>query len=297
MRRTLRWLFPLCLALASWAAGPPNDFRFAILGDRTGRARQAVYAQTWGEIDRFRPDFVINAGDTIQGTDDRTAGAQWKEIRAFLDAYRKYTLYLVPGNHDIWSGSSQKLFEREAGHPATYSFSHQNAHFIVLDNSRSSDLAPEQLKFLEEDLKKNRASDPTFVFFHKPFWLIPLKFQSGAFALHRLAREYGVDYVVSGHGHQLLRLERDGVTYLEVGSSGANIGEVWNNDSDFAKGLFYHYVQAQVTGARAQLTVKELDPPFGKGRKFMAEDWSEDGLKPRGVKASGSKSRSATPSR
>jgi Icc protein len=280
MRRTLLWLATLWLALASWAASPSNDFRFAILGDRTGRARQPIYAQTWGEIDRFRPAFVINVGDTIQGTDDETAEAQWKEIRGFLDRYRKYPLYLVPGNHDIWSSYSQRLFERETGRPATYSFNYQNAHFVVLNNSGSLDLPLDQLQFLEEDLKKNRACDPKFVFFHQPFWLVFVKLKSGAFPLHRLAREYGVDYVISGHGHQFVRLVQDDVTYMEVGSSGANIGDVWTQEDAFAKGVFYHYVQAQVKGTRAQLTVKELNPPFGKGRKFAAEDWGENGLKP-----------------
>ncbi len=279
MRRTLRWLSALCLALACWAAGPSNDFRFAILGDRTGGARPEIYAAAWNEIDRLQPAFVINAGDTIQGVNDETAEAQWDEIRGFLDRYRRFPFYFVAGNHDIWSSYSQKLFERETGRPATYSFNYQNAHFVVLDNSRSLDLPPDQLRFLEEDLKKNRARDPKFVFFHQPFWLVYVKFKSGAFPLHRLAKEYGVDYVISGHGHQFVRLAQDGITYMEVGSSGANIGEVWKQDDAFAKGLFYHYVQVQVKGARAQMTVKELDSPFGKGRKFSAEDWGEDGLK------------------
>jgi len=284
MRRTLRCLSALCLALASWAASPPNDFRFAILGDRTGRARQPIYAQAWSEIDRFRPDFVINVGDTIQGTDDETVEAQWKELRGFLDRYKRYPFYLVPGNHDIWSSYSQKVFERETGRPSTYSFNYQNAHFVVLNNSGSLDLPLGQLQFLEEDLKKSRGCDPTFIFFHQPCWLVFLKFKSGAFPVHRLAREYGVEYVISGHGHQFVRLGRDGITYMEVGSSGANIGDVWNQDDAFAKGVFYHYVQVQVKGARAQLTVKELDPPFGKGRRFSAEDWGDDGLKPAGAK-------------
>ena len=293
MRRAFRCLLALWLGLVCWAAGS-NEFRFAILGDRTGRARPPIYAQTWSEIDRFRPAFVINVGDTIQGTDDERAEGQWKEIHQFLEKYRRFPFYFVPGNHDIWGTYSKTVFARETGRAAPYSFNYQNAHFVVLDNSRSLDLPLDQLQFLEEDLKESRSRTPKFVFFHQPFWLFFVKLKSGAFPLHRLAREYGVEYVVSGHGHQFIRLLQDGVTYMEVGSSGADIGDVWNQDGAFAKGAFYHYVQVHVKGPQAEITVKELGPPFGRGRGFSAGDWGEDGLKP-AAQAPGL--RSPTPSR
>src|SRR5512138_731489 len=161
-------VFGLLAALACRAAEPVNDFRFSIIGDRTGGGRQEIYARTWEEVDRFRPEFVINVGDTIEGVSDQTAETQWRKIREFLDRYRRYPFYLVPGNHDIWSDLSQKLFEKEAGRPADYSFDHQNAHFVVLNTSRTIELSGDQLRFLEEDLKKNRGRDPVFVFFHHP---------------------------------------------------------------------------------------------------------------------------------
>jgi 3',5'-cyclic AMP phosphodiesterase CpdA len=276
-RRSVAVLIVLCLAVSVWAAAPASDFRFVILGDRTGGARQEVYVQTWAEIDKYRPEFVINVGDTIQGTSDEIAEGQWKEIRAFLDQHKRFPFYMVPGNHDIWNDFSKSLFERESGRAANYSFDYQGAHFIVLDNSRDDLLAPSQLQFLEESLKKNRERRPKFVFFHKPFWLMLLRAENRGFPLHALAKEYGVDYVLSGHGHQFVRLVRDGVTYTEVGSSGANIGEPSRPDSDFAKGSFYHFVQVQVKGAQATFTVKELDDPFGKGRSLDAAHWSESG--------------------
>jgi predicted phosphodiesterase len=277
MRRVLRLLAAAGAALALWAAEPSNDFHFSILGDRTGRARQAIYAQTWVEIDKYRPAFVINVGDTIQGTDDETAAAQWTEIRAFLNQYQRYPFFMVAGNHDVWNEYSQRLFEEHAGRPATYSFDFQNAHFVVLNNSRDALFGIEQLRFLEDDLRKNRDRRPKFVFFHQPFWLLFLKAGNHAFPLHTLAREYGLDYVISGHGHQFARMVRDGVTYMEVGSSGAYIGDVWKNDASFALGAFYHHVQVQVSGTEAKFTVKELDAPYGKGRSFEAADWSENG--------------------
>jgi len=267
MNRRLLRLLGLLAVLAVNEFAADNAFRFSILGDRTGGADQAVYAQTWSEIDRLRPDFVINVGDTIQGTDDHTAEAQWKEIRGFLARYKRYPFYFVAGNHDIWSDYSRKLFERETGRPPTYSFDYQNAHFVVLDNSRSFDLPLDQLQFLEDDLKRNRGRDPKFILFHQSFWIFFVKLKSDFFPLHRLAREYGVDYVITGHGHQFIRLEQDWIVYVQMGSSGANIGEAWKKDEGFALGSFYHHALVEVTGPQVKFTVKELDAPYGKGRQ------------------------------
>jgi predicted phosphodiesterase len=259
-------LLILAVCARAQAPGPANDFRFSIIGDRTGSAVPGIYEQVWREVDRLHPAFVVNVGDTIEGVDDETAEAQWKPIRAFLARYQQYPFYYVAGNHDVWSAFSKKLFERETGRPTYYSFNYQDAHFVVLDNSRSLDLGLDQLQFLEADLKANRERHPKFVFFHQSFWLIFLKAQSGEFPLHRLAREYGVDYVITGHGHFFARVVRDGVAYMQMGSSGAKM------TPDFAQGVFYQHALVEVRGVGASVRIKELDPPFGKGRSFAAED-------------------------
>lgn len=261
--------FAACLACAGGIAllafGPSgNDFRFAILGDRTGIANQKVFEQIWLEIANERPDFVINVGDMIEGGNDNTAEAEWLALRRTWDRF-KIPLFLTPGNHDIWSETSRSVFEKQAGHAPPYSFNFQDAHFTVLDNSGSLNLSAGQMQFLERDLLENRNRRPKFVFFHQPFWLIPLKFQSGEFPLHQLARKYGVDYVISGHDHQYVRLARDGIVYLEAGSSGGKL-----KGDGFEQGWFYQHALVRVKGTRAGITIKEIGPPFGKGRVLNA---------------------------
>jgi Icc protein len=241
------------------ADSPRNDFRFSILGDRTGDAQPGVYEQIWSELDVFHPAFAINAGDTIQGGQDVTAEAEWRALRPLWDRYR-YPIYFTPGNHDIWSQASQRVYEQQTSHPAFYGFNYQNAHFTVLDNSRTEDLSDEQMQFLERDLAQNRGRDPKFVFFHKPFWLIPIKFQSGRFPFHQLIKKYGVRYVVSGHGHQYVYAVQDGVVYLEVPSSGGKL-----KGQGFDQGWFYGQVLTTVQGTHVDLTVQEIGKPFGQG--------------------------------
>lgn len=266
----MRFLAALAVAaLVLIAADPPsNDFRFAILGDRTGDAQPGVYEQVWHELDASHPDFVINVGDTIQGGDDATAASEWRALRPLFDHHR-YPVYFTPGNHDLWSPRSRAVYQEQTGHPAFYSFDYQQAHFVVLDNSQAPDLSDnlpdDQMQFLARDLERNRGRDPKFIFFHKPLWLIPVMFQNSRFAFHQLISKYGVRYVVSGHGHQYVRNTLDGVTYLEAPSSGGKL-----KGHGYAQGWFYGHVEVVVKGANAEITVKEIGPPLGQGRVITA---------------------------
>jgi Icc protein len=257
MRRALA-LIPVLLF---WAAGaePQNDFRFAILGDRTGNAQPGIYEQVWRKIGLERPDFAITVGDTIEGGSDDQARSEWRALRPLWSRYG-FPVYFTPGNHDIWSPRSLEIYKSETGRSNFYSFNYQDAHFTVLDNGRTLDLGDDQLAFLEKDLQANRERSPKFVFFHVPYWIPFLKLGSGEFPLHQLARKYGVNYVVSGHGHQYLRMARDGITYLEVGSSGGKLKGVGED-----QGWFYHYVLGTVQGAKVEFSVKKIEP-LGAGR-------------------------------
>ena len=259
------WLITL---LSLGAKPASNSFRFAIVGDRTGETVSGVYEQVWREIGAEKPDFAISVGDTIQGLDDATAESEWRQVKPVWTRYR-LPFFLAPGNHDIWSEASQAVYEKETGRKASYGFNWQNAHFTVLDNSRSLQLSAAQMTFLEADLAANRTRQPKFVIFHQPFWLLPLKLGSTDFPFHKLMKQYAVQAVICGHVHQFSRMEHDGVVYMVVGSSGGHL-RGHNPDTEFDKGWFFHHVEAQVTGTSVEMRVKEVGAPFGKGRSFNA---------------------------
>ena len=271
-----RWhYFAIIAALigSATAEQPNNDFCFSILGDRTGDPDQRIYEQIWKDLDSLHPAFVMNVGDTIQGGNDETAEAEWTRLRQLWSRYR-YPFYLTPGNHDIWSTRSRAIFEKQTGHPASYGFNYENAHFTVLDNSQTEDLSREQMDFLARDLATNKDRDPKFVFFHKPFWLVPVTFQNGAFPFHQLIRNYGVRWVVSGHGHQFVRLVQDGIVYLEAPSSGGQL-----KGNGFNQGWFFGQLVACVQGSEVHVRVKEVSPSLGKGRSFDTSEWLSNGSK------------------
>src|SRR6516165_11261404 len=109
------------LLFRSTAAPQPESLRVAILGDRTGDVQPDVYEQVWKEVAAEGPAFVVTVGDTIEGMHDATAQAEWQEVESILKPYRRFPLYLAPGNHDIWSQASERLFRQHAGHAPHYS--------------------------------------------------------------------------------------------------------------------------------------------------------------------------------
>jgi predicted phosphodiesterase len=176
--------------LAGLAAGTP--FRFALIGDRTGRAQSDVYDRVWAEVAASKPAFVVSIGDTIEGLNDATVEAEWDAIEAStLKLYKTFPFYHVAGNHDVWSEKSERVYERRTGRPVRLGM---GAHPFV--------------------------------------WLM---------------EKHRVDFVFSGHVHQFMSLERAGVRYVMIGSSGGAMDR--GVSGGFREGWFYHWLDIEVAGA------------------------------------------------
>jgi 3',5'-cyclic-AMP phosphodiesterase len=278
MRRYVRSVLSIAALLVAVIrlSGTPaaDSFRFVILGDRTGEARAGVYEQAWREAAAEDPAFVLSVGDTIQGLNDSTAEAEWQEVQKILAPYKRFPLYLTPGNHDIWSEPSESLFRKYSAHPPHYSFDHGAAHFTILDNSRSDEFPAEEMKFLEKDLEEHSKQPVKFIVSHRPSWLIPAAFANRDFALHTLAKKYGAQYVIAGHVHQLLHIDLDGVTYLSVASSGGHL----RASEKYEDGWFFGQTVVDVRGQSVSFQIKELKAPHGQGRTTTLKHWGMLGL-------------------
>jgi len=265
----------LATLLVALAAAPAADtFRFVVLGDRTGGAQPGIYEQVWQEATAEGPKFVVTLGDTIEGLNDATVETEWEAVEQILAPYRRYTLYLAPGNHDIWSEKSERAFQKHARHAPHYSFDYEQAHFTVLDNSRSEQFSPDELKFLEKDLQAHAAQPVKFIVSHRPSWLMDVMFANPNFAVHRLAKKYGVQYVIAGHVHELLHVDLDGVTYLSMASAGGHL----RASKKYEDGWFFGYALVKVNGRDVKFQIKELKPPHGMGRVTRPDDWGRAGL-------------------
>src|ERR1700678_3574653 len=112
MRSSKLWVPVVAIAAFWFVAAAPEPFHFVILGDRTGETERGVYEQVLGDAASTDPAFLVTTGDTIQGLDDATADAEWQQAEQILAPYRRFRLYLTPGNHDIWSEPSENLFRK-----------------------------------------------------------------------------------------------------------------------------------------------------------------------------------------
>ena len=256
------------------AQAESRQFKFAILGDRTGGAQPGVYEETWREAVADHPEFVVTVGDTIEGGSDLTVDSEWQQVMHALLPYRRYRMYFAPGNHDVWSIASAQAFEHYTKHPLHYSFDYRQAHFTVLDNSRSDDLPAEEIAYLKRDLQSHAGQPVKFVISHRPSWILQAVLRNPNFPLQHLAEQYGVKYVIAGHIHQMLHFELNGVTYLSMASSGGHL----RNTKRYEDGWFFEHTLVTVRGDSADFSIKELRAPFGEGRVSKPDDWGAAGL-------------------
>jgi UDP-2,3-diacylglucosamine pyrophosphatase LpxH len=229
-----------------------EEFKFIILGDRTGSHVPGVYKSIVAEIERIRPDFIINVGDLIEGyiSDADSINKEWDEVLAVLDK-TSLPYYLIPGNHDIWDTQSESIYVKRCGKPY-YSFDYKNTHFVILDNSiieSWEEIPEEQYDWVRNDLKKHRKAQNIFCFFHKPFWYDAIV-SNATDKLHELFKEYGVDRVFSGHWHVYANTEWDGIIYTIVGSSGGGM-----EAEAEPKGAFFHYLLVTVEDENVHVAV------------------------------------------
>jgi predicted phosphodiesterase len=252
-----------------------DDFKFAIMGDRTGEAVEGVWTEAWRETALDHPAFIITVGDTIQGYNDSTMETEWEEAEAVLAPYRRrYKVFFTPGNHDVWSPASARAYVEHSKRPLHYGFDFEQAHFTVLDDSESDEFSAAELAFLEKDLAAHEKQPVQFIFSHRPAWILQVVLGNPAFPLHQLALRYGVKYVIAGHIHEMLRFELDGITYLSMASSGGHLRE----SKTYERGWFFQHTLAKVDGDNVNFQIKELTPPYGRGRVTTPDDWGAAGL-------------------
>ena len=139
----------------------PENFQFAIIGDRTGGANaQGTFDLAMGQLNLLQPEFVINVGDIIEGySDDKgELNGEWDEVDAMLNKL-DMPFVRTPGNHDIANDIAQEVWLER--HGATYYyFVYNNVLFIVLDSEDPPREAPEGIKEKLEVYNKLQTEDP-----------------------------------------------------------------------------------------------------------------------------------------
>lgn len=210
----------------------PQEFHFAVIGDRTGGERKGFFPKTMAALNLLRPEFVMSVGDLIDGRGVREPELrrQWKEVEGFLSQLKMPFFYVV-GNHDIWTGftgmtveraESIKVWKELHGEKTYYSFLYKGCQFICLDTMIKHDYFPprealsqEMVDWAATEIEAHPEARWRFIFMHKPIdwtsdrWL----------AFERRINRF--DYTVfCGDWHHFCTATRHGKKYYMVGTAG-----------------------------------------------------------------------------
>jgi len=139
----------------------PNNFQFAIIGDRTGGANiKGTFDLAMGQLNLLQPEFVINVGDMIEGysSDKSKLNAEWDETDAMLNKL-EMPFFRTPGNHDIANDVAEQVWIDRHG-ALYYHFVYNNVLFIVLDSEDPPRTAPDGMEEKLETYNRLQKEDP-----------------------------------------------------------------------------------------------------------------------------------------
>ena len=140
----------------------PDNFQFAIIGDRTGGANvQGTFKLAMGQLNLLQPEFVINVGDIIEGYADEKneLNEMWKEVEG-LTGKLQIPFFYTRGNHDVsFTGGKEDWSERFG--PGYYFFVYRDVLFMVLDSEDSPrPEPPPEIKEATKIYKRLQTEDP-----------------------------------------------------------------------------------------------------------------------------------------
>jgi 3',5'-cyclic AMP phosphodiesterase CpdA len=172
------------------------------------------------------PEFLLHTGDISH----LSKPEEFDTVDQILKGTGQETFF-VPGEHDVINDEGAQFRERYAkGSKGAgwYSFDKKGVHFIGLVNVMNlkagglGTLGPEQLEWMEDDVKHLKHSTPIVVFAHIPLWAVYPQWgwgtEDSAQALSYL-KKFGSLTVLNGHIHQTMQKVEGNVTFHTAAST------------------------------------------------------------------------------
>jgi len=207
----------------------PDRFQIAIVTDHTGGHRPGVWMKAVERLNHLRPSFVMSVGDLIEGYSEDPAQIEneWTEFLGFVDKMRM-RFFFVAGNHDVSNPRMHEIWRKHFG-VEWYSFDYKGVHFVCLSSEDINDqVGPQQLQWLEEDLRKHADARWTLLFLHKPLWVTAERNlaagNSDATNWKQVESLLGSrpHTVFAGHVHHYVQYDRRGMKYYHLATTGGS---------------------------------------------------------------------------
>jgi hypothetical protein len=248
---------------------PAKPFTFLVFGD-SGDGSPMQYHLA-AEMERSPADLIVHTGDMnyLDGAAETYDAHFFTPYKALL---RRLVLWPCLGDNDQVSNGRFPWFDvfytpanSDGVKEEYYSFDYGNAHFVVLDTSRSSNPGGGMYEFLERDLAATDALWK-FIFLHKPIYSsrAPRRLD-----LVPLIDRYGVDIVFNGEIHNYERtkaLRADqivadgaGAVYITTGGGGKSIGPAMASAITAYTESAYHFTRVAIDGGALHLDMVRVD--------------------------------------
>ena len=182
---------------------------------------------------------MLLAGDNIYGSERPQDFVKKFEIpyKPLLDAKVKF--YASLGNHDDRNQRFYKPFNMEGKLYYSFKAPKQDVRFFALESTYPE---PEQIKWVEEELKKS-GEDWKIMFFHHPLYSSGGRHGSDLRlreTLEPLFVQYNVSVVFAGHDHFYERIKpQKGIAHFVVGSAGSSDRQSRGSFADHREGIRY----------------------------------------------------------
>jgi len=173
------------------------------------------------------PAFVLHTGDISH----LSKPTEFDTVDQMLKQVRTERIHYVPGEHDVLGDDGREYLDRYGkGTKGSgwYSFDAKGVHFVGLVNVANlkagglGSLGPDQLEWLEGDLRHRSASTPIVLFAHIPLWSVYPEWgwgtEDSAQALTYLKR-FGSVTVLNGHIHQIMQKVEGHVAFHTAAST------------------------------------------------------------------------------
>jgi 3',5'-cyclic AMP phosphodiesterase CpdA len=257
MRRTI-FLIAL-LSTLLWAANA-FGWAFAVCGDSRDD-KDGIFPQILSAVDDSDMEFLLHTGDMVNNDSPR----EWDLYREATARFRK-PLRVVIGNHEIYGGGKPEKFAEKFGLPgASWSFTHKDAHFAIVDNAKGT-FQDNTMAWLDRDLAahpKGKGGITTLIVaMHIPprtGGIHPhgtrFDYEERSAKLLAILKRHGVDAVLSGHEHMQHVEDWEGVLLLISGGAGAPLAPFQT----------YGYYRIDVENGRVRESFRRVRPA-GKTR-------------------------------
>jgi 3',5'-cyclic-AMP phosphodiesterase len=167
------------------------------------------------------PEFMLHTGDVSH----LSKPEEFDAVDQILTGAKAKDVFYVPGEHDVLNDDGKQFLERYGKGSQSggwYSFDKKGVHFIGLVNVQNlkagglGTIGPEQLEWMERDVKHLKHSTPIVVFAHIPLWSVYPEWgwgtQDSAQVLGYL-KKFGSVTVLNGHIHQTMQKVEGNVTF------------------------------------------------------------------------------------